>query len=106
MDNGYLHWKAITINCRCPTKFEPIIELLVLLMCGTRIRTHKENIILKQKLELKANWRLNKWLCFGFGRYELEPGLIFKTTNDFLFFLRIRFRFHLCLELKLEPRWF
>jgi hypothetical protein len=86
MDNGYLHWKAITINCRCPKEFEPIIELLVLLMCGTRTRTKTKYIILKQKLELEANWRLNQWLHFGLDRYELELGLIFKTTNDLLFF--------------------
>jgi hypothetical protein len=49
MDNGYLHWKAITINCKCPQEFKPIIELLVLLMCGTRTKK-KKNIILKQKI--------------------------------------------------------
>jgi hypothetical protein len=48
MDNGNLHWKEITINCRCPKEFEPIIELLVLLMCGTRTKT--KYIILKQKI--------------------------------------------------------
>jgi hypothetical protein len=53
-------------------------------MCGTR--TKPKYIILKKNLELEANWRLNRWLCFGLDRYELELGLIFKTTNDFLFF--------------------
>jgi hypothetical protein len=60
-------------------------------MCGTRTRTNTKYVILKQKIELEAIWRLNQWLCFGLDRYELELGLIFKTTNDFSFFRRIRF---------------
>jgi len=64
MDNGYLHWKTITINCMCPKEFEPIIKLLVLLMRGTRTRAKTKYVILKQKIGTRGYLEVKPMVMF------------------------------------------